>query len=161
MFGKHQNFVGKVFLSSILKIFFKNYFIIFLKQKFLFWQLESLKHGIAGLYVLHEQGNLLELVDPILGSNNSEFGFLCTSPSPTLRPNSASSVVSTLQGKIAVQAPVVKRSSMNKAFERLSQDSPSHASAFSQESQVQGSISNGPWICIVIILIIFNFLWYF
>ena len=79
--------------------------------------------------------------------------FLCTSPSPTLRPNSASSVVSTLQGKIAVQAPIVKRSSMNqdmrfKAFERLSQYSPSHASPFSQESQVQGSISNGPWICI-------------
>ncbi|CBI25591.3 unnamed protein product, partial [Vitis vinifera] len=53
--------------------------------------------------------------------------FLCTSPSPTLRPNSASSVVSTLQGKIAVQAPIAKRSSMNqdmrfKAFERLSQD---------------------------------------
>ena len=80
MFGKHQNFVGKVFLSSILKIVFKNYFIIFLKQKFLFWQLESLKHGIAGLYVLHEQGNLLELVDPILGSNNSEFGFLMHQP---------------------------------------------------------------------------------
>ena len=34
--------------------------------------------------------------------------FLCTSPSPTLRPNSASSVVSTLQGKIAVQAPIAK-----------------------------------------------------
>ncbi|RVW59332.1 putative LRR receptor-like serine/threonine-protein kinase [Vitis vinifera] len=77
-------------------------------------------------YVLHEQGNILELVDPIL--------------------------VSMLEGKIAVQAPIVKKSSMNqdmrfKAFEKLSQDSQSHVSAFSQESQVQGSISmNGPWI---------------
>ena len=121
-------------------------------------------------YVLHEQGNILELVDPILGSNYSEeeaakmlnLSLLCTNPSPTLRP-SMSSVVSMLEGKIAVQAPIVKKSSMNqdmrfKAFEKLSQDSQSHVSAFSQESQVQGSISNGPWICIVIILIIFNFL---
>ncbi|CBI25592.3 unnamed protein product, partial [Vitis vinifera] len=59
-----------------------------------------------------------------------------------------------VQGKIAVQAPIVKKCSMNqdmrfKAFERLSQDSLSHVSAFSQESQVQGSISmNGPWSCI-------------
>ncbi|XP_010644095.1 probable LRR receptor-like serine/threonine-protein kinase At1g53430 [Vitis vinifera] len=110
-------------------------------------------------YVLHEQGNILELVDPILGSNYSEeeaakmlnLSLLCTNPSPTLRP-SMSSVVSMLEGKIAVQAPIVKKSSMNqdmrfKAFEKLSQDSQSHVSAFSQESQVQGSISmNGPWI---------------
>ncbi|KAL6311078.1 hypothetical protein AAG906_027112 [Vitis piasezkii] len=110
-------------------------------------------------YVLHEQGNILELVDPILSSNYSEeeaakmlnLALLCTNPSPTLRP-SMSSVVSMLEGKIAVQAPIVKKSSMNqdmrfKAFEKLSQDSQSHVSAFSQESQVQGSISmNGPWM---------------
>lgn len=107
-------------------------------------------------YVLHEQGNLLELVDPILGSNYSieeagkmlNLALLCTNPSPSLRPP-MSSVVSMLEGKIAVQAPIVKKNSMDqdarfKAFEKLSQDSQSHVSAFSQG---QDSISmNGPWI---------------
>ncbi|RVW81935.1 putative LRR receptor-like serine/threonine-protein kinase [Vitis vinifera] len=109
-------------------------------------------------YVLHEQGNLLELVDPSLGSNYSEeevmrmlnLALLCTNQSPTLRPP-MSSVVSMLDGKIAVQAPTIKHDSMNpdmrfKAFEKLSLDSQSHVSAFS-DSQVQGSISlDGPWI---------------
>ncbi|RVX03953.1 putative LRR receptor-like serine/threonine-protein kinase [Vitis vinifera] len=110
-------------------------------------------------YVLHEQGNLLELVDPSLGSNYSEeevmrmlnLALLCTNQSPTLRPP-MSSVVSMLDGKIAVQAPTIKHDSMNpdmrfKAFEKLSLDSQSHVSAFSVDSQVQGSISlDGPWI---------------
>uniref|UniRef100_F6H1U8 Protein kinase domain-containing protein n=1 Tax=Vitis vinifera TaxID=29760 RepID=F6H1U8_VITVI len=110
-------------------------------------------------YVLHEQGNLLELVDPSLGSNFSEeevmrmlnLALLCTNQSPTLRPP-MSSVVSMLDGKIAVQAPTIKHDSMNpdmrfKAFEKLSLDSQSHVSAFSVDSQVQGSISlDGPWI---------------
>ncbi|RVW42878.1 putative LRR receptor-like serine/threonine-protein kinase [Vitis vinifera] len=109
-------------------------------------------------YVLHEQGNLLELVDPSLGSNYSEeevmgmlnLALLCTNQSPTLRP-SMSSVVSMLDGKIAVQAPTIKHDSMNpdmrfKAFEKLSLDSQSLVSAFSVDSQVQGSISvDGPW----------------
>ncbi|XP_059662755.1 probable LRR receptor-like serine/threonine-protein kinase At1g53430 isoform X2 [Cornus florida] len=109
-------------------------------------------------YVLQEQGNLLELVDPILGSNFSKeeamrmlnLSLLCTNPSPTLRP-SMSSVVSMVEGNSPVQAPIVKRSSANddmrfKAFEKLSQDSQSNVSAFSLDSQVQGSISvDGPW----------------
>ncbi|RVX03873.1 putative LRR receptor-like serine/threonine-protein kinase [Vitis vinifera] len=110
-------------------------------------------------YVLHEQGNLLELVDPSLGSNYSEeevmrmlnLALLSTNQSPTLRP-SMSSVVSMLDGKIAVQAPTIKHDSMNpdmrfKAFEKLSLDSQSHVSAFSVDSQDQGSISvDGPWV---------------
>ncbi|XP_031404181.1 probable LRR receptor-like serine/threonine-protein kinase At1g53440 isoform X2 [Punica granatum] len=109
-------------------------------------------------YVLQEQGNLLELVDPSLGSNYSEeeamrmlnLALLCTNPSPTLRPP-MSSVVSMLEGKIAIQAPLVKRNTMNpdpqfRAFERLSHDSQTDASLFSQDSQqVPGSRSmEGP-----------------
>ncbi|KAL6975582.1 hypothetical protein U1Q18_024374 [Sarracenia purpurea var. burkii] len=108
-------------------------------------------------YVLQEQGNLLELVDPSLGSNYSKeeamnmlnIGLLCTNPSPTLRP-SMSSAVSMLEGKIPIQATLIKRSSANgdlrfKAFERLSQDSQTHISSLSQDSQVQRSISmDGP-----------------
>ncbi|PKI52780.1 hypothetical protein CRG98_026855 [Punica granatum] len=111
-------------------------------------------------YVLQEQGNLLELVDPSLGSNYSEeeamrmlnLALLCTNPSPTLRPP-MSSVVSMLEGKIAIQAPLVKRNTMNpdprfRAFERLSRDSQTNVSLFSQDSQqVPGSMSmEGPWV---------------
>ncbi|KAG6793754.1 hypothetical protein POTOM_002977 [Populus tomentosa] len=110
-------------------------------------------------YVLQEQGNLLELVDPSLGSNYSKIealrmlnlALLCTNPSPTLRP-SMSSAVKMLEGRIPVQAPIVKRSTMNpdarfKAFELLSHDSQTHVSNGSQSSQTQKSISmDGPWI---------------
>ncbi|BAT89458.1 hypothetical protein VIGAN_06041300 [Vigna angularis var. angularis] len=111
-------------------------------------------------YVLQEQGNLLELVDPSLGSNYSQeeamrmlsLALLCTNPSPTLRPT-MSSVVRMLEGKIPIQAPIIKRSENNqdlrfKAFELLSQDSQTHvSSAYSQESMKQENKSeDGPWL---------------
>ncbi|KAK9996567.1 hypothetical protein SO802_021253 [Lithocarpus litseifolius] len=111
-------------------------------------------------YVLQEQGNLLELVDPRLGSSYSteeamrmlSLALLCTNPSPTLRP-SMSSVVSMIEGKCAVQAPIIKRSKTNldprfKAFEKLSHDSQTHVSStFFHDSQTQRDMSmNGPWI---------------
>ncbi|XP_010272675.2 PREDICTED: probable LRR receptor-like serine/threonine-protein kinase At1g53440 [Nelumbo nucifera] len=110
-------------------------------------------------YVLEEQGNLLELVDPILESNYSKeealrmlnLALLCTNPSPTLRP-AMSAVVSMIEGKIAIQAPLVKRRSADeelrfKAFEKLSHDSQSYISITSHEGQMQKSMSmEGPWI---------------
>ncbi|XP_022136558.1 probable LRR receptor-like serine/threonine-protein kinase At1g53430 [Momordica charantia] len=110
-------------------------------------------------YVLQEQGNLLELVDPSLDSHYSKeevmrmihIALLCTNPSPTLRP-SMSSVVSMLEGKIAVQAPIIKRNAADqdarfKAFERLSQDSITGISTSSQGIQMQRSmLVDGPWI---------------
>ncbi|KAK4484663.1 hypothetical protein RD792_007252 [Penstemon davidsonii] len=107
-------------------------------------------------YVLQEQGNLLDLVDPILGSNYSKeeamrmlnLSLLCANPSPTLRP-SMSSVVSMLNGKTPVQAPIVKRGGVNtmnedirfKAFEILSQDSQTRV------QELHTSVStDGPWI---------------
>lgn len=110
-------------------------------------------------YVLEEQGNLLELVDPSLSSKYNakeamtmlNIALLCTNPSPTLRPT-MSSVVSMLEGQTPVQAPKIKRQSSNdamrfKAFERLSHDSQTFTSSASQESQVQKSVSiDGPWI---------------
>ncbi|CAL5342054.1 hypothetical protein CsSME_00026550 [Camellia sinensis var. sinensis] len=108
-------------------------------------------------YVLQEQGSLLELVDPILGSKYPQeeamdmlnIALLCTNPSPTLRP-SMSSVVSMLEGKSPIQAPLIKRNSPKedmrfKAFERLPQDSQTHISTFSQNSQRSISME-GPWI---------------
>jgi hypothetical protein len=104
---------------------------------------------------------MLELVDPDLGSNYSKeeamimlnLALLCTNPSPTLRPP-MSSVVSMLEGKSPIQAPLIKRGSITsmdqdarfKAFERLSQDSQTHVSTFSQDSHVRGTSMDGPWI---------------
>ena len=109
-------------------------------------------------YVLQEQGNLLELVDPNLDSNYPKeevmrminIALLCTNPSPTLRP-SMSSVVSMLEGKIAVQAPIIKRDTVDqearfKAFERLSHDSITSISTSSQGIPMQKSmLLDGPW----------------
>ncbi|XP_021736227.1 probable LRR receptor-like serine/threonine-protein kinase At1g53430 isoform X2 [Chenopodium quinoa] len=108
-------------------------------------------------YVLQEQGNLLELVDPTLGSSYSKdealrllnIALLCTNPSPSLRP-SMSSVASMIEGQIPVQAPIVKRTGTNdelrfKALERLSQDSQTHVSGSSMSSQVQSMSIDGPW----------------
>ncbi|KAK4803507.1 hypothetical protein SAY86_003324 [Trapa natans] len=113
-------------------------------------------------YVLQEQGNLLELVDPVLGLNYSEkealrmlnIALLCTNPSPTLRP-SMSSVVGMLEGKIAIEVPLIKRNTMEpdprfRAFGGLSHDSQTqtHASSSSLDTQqLPGSMSmDGPWI---------------
>ncbi|KAJ9537779.1 hypothetical protein OSB04_030512 [Centaurea solstitialis] len=100
-------------------------------------------------YVLQEQGNLLELVDPVLGSTYPKeevmrmlnIALLCTNPSPTLRP-AMSAVVSMLDGKIPVQPPLVKRSGADgaadmrfRAFEMLSQDSQTQTSFTSGSTQ--------------------------
>ncbi|GAB2284346.1 hypothetical protein Dimus_018803, partial [Dionaea muscipula] len=110
-------------------------------------------------YVLQEQGNLLELVDPSLGSDYSEeeamillnLALLCTNPSPTLRPK-MSSVVSMILGEIPVQAPKVTQGATReglrfKAFEMPSQDQVSEISMSSIPSEAGRSISiDGPWI---------------
>lgn len=108
-------------------------------------------------YVLQEQGNLLELVDPTLSSKYSKeealmllnIALLCTNPSPSLRP-SMSSVMSMIEGQTPIQAPIVKRTGMNdelrfKAFERLSHDSQAFVSGSSVSSQVQSMSIDGPW----------------
>ncbi|KAI3809620.1 hypothetical protein L1987_19216 [Smallanthus sonchifolius] len=109
-------------------------------------------------YVLQEQGNLLDLVDPSLGKYSKDeamkmlyLALLCTNPSPTLRPP-MSAVVKMLEGKMPVQPPtVVKRDPGNpdmrfKAFELLSHDSQTQASTISADSLGPRSIDNdGPW----------------
>ncbi|KAG2689232.1 hypothetical protein I3760_09G130700 [Carya illinoinensis] len=64
--------------------------------------------------VLQQKGNLMELVDPRLGSNFSKeeavrmvkVALLCTNPSPALRPT-MSAVVSMLEGRTAVHELVM------------------------------------------------------
>ncbi|CAL5403096.1 unnamed protein product [Camellia sinensis] len=109
------------------------------------------------VYLL-DWGNLLSLVDSNLSPdypkeevmNMLNVALLCTNISPSLRP-SMSSVVSMLEGQSPIQAPVIKRNSLNedmrfKAFERLTQDSQTHVSTFSVDSQVQSISMDGPWI---------------
>jgi len=111
-------------------------------------------------YVLEEQGRLLELVDPKLGSNYSKeealqmlnLCLVCTYPSPTLRPT-MSTVVSILEGKSAAQVQYVKpavskgEDSRFKLFGKLYYDSETHStSTFSQsikeEDSMRSSSSN-------------------
>ncbi|RZC94387.1 hypothetical protein C5167_026118 [Papaver somniferum] len=109
-------------------------------------------------YVLQEQGNLLDLVDPVLGSKYSKkealkmlnIALLCTNPSPSLRPL-MSSVVSMLEGRIPVQAPIVGRNSKAdemrlRAFERRSYDSETQASSASQDIQTESRSNDGPLV---------------
>ncbi|KAK3440691.1 hypothetical protein EUGRSUZ_B00972 [Eucalyptus grandis] len=109
---------------------------------------------------LQEQGHVLELMDPRLGSYYSEeeamrilnLALLCTNPTPTLRPP-MSSVVSMLEGKSALPAPIIKCTATNpdprfRAFESLANDSQTNVSTFSEDNdRVQGSMSiQGPGI---------------
>ncbi|RZC74186.1 hypothetical protein C5167_049669 [Papaver somniferum] len=97
-------------------------------------------HLLDWAYVLKEQGNLLELVDPVLESNYSteevlrmlNTALLCTNPSPSLRPL-MSAVVGMLEGQIPVPEPLANRSSRAgdmrfRAFEGISYDSQTHTS---------------------------------
>ncbi|KAI7756964.1 hypothetical protein M8C21_033432 [Ambrosia artemisiifolia] len=110
-------------------------------------------------YVLQEQGNLLELVDPSLEKYSKEeamrmlnLALLCTNPSPTLRPP-MSAVVKMLEGKMPLQPPmVVKRGPGDpdmrfKAFNLISHDSQTQVSTISTDSLETTSFSNnGPWV---------------
>ncbi|KAK1285764.1 putative LRR receptor-like serine/threonine-protein kinase [Acorus calamus] len=104
-------------------------------------------------YVLKDRGNLIELVDPSLGSHYSksealnmlELALLCANPSPTLRPT-MSTVVSLLEGKQTIHAPSKPASTdddwKHKVFERLSHDSQGSTS-----QTISQSISmDGPWM---------------
>ncbi|XP_064947956.1 probable LRR receptor-like serine/threonine-protein kinase At1g53430 isoform X1 [Musa acuminata AAA Group] len=77
-------------------------------------------------YVLQEQGNLLELVDPVLGSEYSKeealrilnLALACTNPSPTRRPM-MSNVVSILDGRTAMDFPAMEQSASSSLDLRL------------------------------------------
>ncbi|KAI3769368.1 hypothetical protein L6452_00469 [Arctium lappa] len=95
---------------------------------------------------LQEQRNLLEVVDPSLGSKYSKeeamrmlnLALLCTNPSPTLRPP-MSSIVKMLDGKIPVQPPTVHKLQASpdmsfKTFDMVSYDSQTQASTVLADS---------------------------
>ncbi|KAF3665530.1 putative LRR receptor-like serine/threonine-protein kinase-like isoform X1 [Capsicum annuum] len=106
-------------------------------------------------YVLHEQGNLMDLVDPKLGTDYSwteasailELAMMCTNPSPTLRPT-ISEVVSVIEGKTKIKttSSIVRRSTdeiaLTKAMAALSESSQSESYSTPGPSEVTPSCSN-------------------
>ncbi|KAL8140224.1 hypothetical protein V2J09_006245 [Rumex salicifolius] len=111
-------------------------------------------------YVLQDQGNLLEIMDPSLGTNYLKeealrllnVALLCTNPSPSLRPV-MSSVVSMIEGTSPIQAQIVKLTDLElKALDNMSRNTHSQASNSSQNSECTKSTKElmdgigGPWI---------------
>ncbi|KAK4256421.1 hypothetical protein QN277_009288 [Acacia crassicarpa] len=97
-------------------------------------------------YVLQEKGSLLDLVDPSLGSSYSsqeamrmlEVALLCANPSHSLRP-SMSSVVFMLEGKLLIQAPIIKpresdQDARGEAFE-ITSSQDSHSQTFNSSTK--------------------------
>ncbi|KAL5703905.1 hypothetical protein ACHQM5_022398 [Ranunculus cassubicifolius] len=108
--------------------------------------------------VLHEQGNLLQLVDECLGTNYPKeealnmliIGLLCTNISPTLRPT-MSSVVRMLEGRTPVEQPHSMGGSVSnamklKVLENMSQESNVQTSLYPRDSQRQSIRDDGPFV---------------
>ncbi|KAL3345095.1 hypothetical protein AABB24_024180, partial [Solanum stoloniferum] len=106
-------------------------------------------------YVLQEQGNLMDLVDPKLGTDYSwteansilELAMMCTNPSPTLRPTMPE-VVKVIEGKTKIKttSSTVRHSTdeiaLTKAMAALSQPSPSESYSTAGPSEATPPLSN-------------------
>ncbi|KAM3284850.1 putative LRR receptor-like serine/threonine-protein kinase isoform X4 [Capsicum chacoense] len=106
-------------------------------------------------YVLHEQGNLMDLVDPKLGTDYSwteasailELAMMCTNPSPTLRPT-MSEIVKIIEGKAKIKTtsstahPSKDDNALNKAVAALSQPSQPESYSTAGPSEATPSYSN-------------------
>lgn len=104
------------------------------------------------VYVLHERGNLEELIDPTLGSDvNKEealgminVALMCTNASPTLRPT-MSAVASMLEGRTPV-ADVLSDPSFSIDDMRFkAMKAHLQASQGQSESQTHSVSMDGPW----------------
>ncbi|KAK9936655.1 hypothetical protein M0R45_013484 [Rubus argutus] len=108
--------------------------------------------------VLQQKGNLMELVDPKLGSDFSKeeairmvkVALLCTNPAPALRPT-MSAVVSMLEGRSVVPELIMDPSiysdemrltALRNQFERFVEDSSSSGT----QSFMRASESDATWI---------------
>ncbi|PQP96912.1 putative leucine-rich repeat receptor-like serine/threonine-protein kinase [Prunus yedoensis var. nudiflora] len=102
-------------------------------------------------HLLKEQGNLMDLVDPRLGSdfNKEEMmrtinvALLCCNATSTIRPT-MSSVVSMLEGRAAVQILVSDPNASNNEMEAMMKHFESTLGMSTSESQIQTASSQGP-----------------
>ncbi|PQP96909.1 putative leucine-rich repeat receptor-like serine/threonine-protein kinase [Prunus yedoensis var. nudiflora] len=98
-------------------------------------------------HLLKEQGNLLDLVDPRLGSDNKEemmltinVALLCCNATSTIRPT-MSSVVSMLEGRAAVQILVSDPNASNNEMDAMMKHFESTLEMNTSESQIQTASS--------------------
>ncbi|XP_021814908.1 probable leucine-rich repeat receptor-like serine/threonine-protein kinase At3g14840 [Prunus avium] len=102
-------------------------------------------------HLLKEQGNLMDLVDPRLGSdfNKEEMmrtinvALLCCNATSTIRPT-MSSVVSMLEGRAAVQILVSDPNASNNEMDAMMKHFESTLGMNTSESQIQTASSQGP-----------------
>lgn len=102
--------------------------------------------------MLHERGNLEELIDPSLGPDfNKEealgminVALMCTKASPTLRPT-MSAVVSMLEGRTPVEDVLSDPSVSIDDMRFKAMKSHLQASQGQSESQTQSLSMDGPW----------------
>ncbi|KAL6283390.1 hypothetical protein ACE6H2_014319 [Prunus campanulata] len=102
-------------------------------------------------HLLKEQGNLMDLVDPRLGSdfNKEEMmrtinvALLCCNATSTIRPT-MSSVVSMLEGRAAVQILVSDPNASNNEMDAMRKHFESTLGMNTSESQIQTASSQGP-----------------
>ncbi|PQP93333.1 putative leucine-rich repeat receptor-like serine/threonine-protein kinase [Prunus yedoensis var. nudiflora] len=102
-------------------------------------------------HLLKEQGNLMDLVDPRLGSDfNKEammrtinVALLCCNATSTIRPT-MSSVVSMLEGRAAVQILVSDPNASNNEMDAMRKHFESTLGMNTSESQIQTASSQGP-----------------
>ncbi|KAM7492504.1 hypothetical protein LguiA_035425 [Lonicera macranthoides] len=101
---------------------------------------------------LKEKGNLMELVDPRLGSefNKEEvmgminIALLCSNVSPAVRP-AMSSVVSMLEGTTVIQELVLDPSRVSTDKKRPKNQYQNRDEADMGDTHIQGISSDGPW----------------
>ncbi|KAL5716604.1 hypothetical protein ACHQM5_018272 [Ranunculus cassubicifolius] len=100
---------------------------------------------------LQEQGNLIDLVDPVAETNYDKtealkmlnISLLCTNPSATLRP-AMSAVVRMLEGEMLVSnVPVTYQKRVEN--ENLSHDSATQSSLYSHDSHTRSLSMAGTW----------------
>lgn len=120
--------------------------------------LQPLTVNVLKVYVLQEQGNLLEIVDPILGTNYSKteatsmlnIALLCSNPSPTLRP-CMSAVVTMLEENKIVEAPCIDtRTTENdnmkfKVFKRHASNDSQTQSSQESPGMRTAALTDDPW----------------
>ncbi|BFG28986.1 hypothetical protein CerSpe_152600 [Prunus speciosa] len=102
-------------------------------------------------HLLKEQGNLMDLVDPRLGSDfNKEtmmrtinVALLCCNATSTIRPT-MSSVVSMLEGRAAVQILVSDPNASNNEMDAMRKHFESTLGMNTSESHIQTASSQGP-----------------
>ncbi|XVF79030.1 hypothetical protein PTKIN_Ptkin14bG0186800 [Pterospermum kingtungense] len=103
-------------------------------------------------HILKERGNLLDLIDPRIGSECNkeemkvmiEVALLCTHPTAAARP-SMSSVVSMLQGRAVVPELITESSSYKNEFNAEATKKLYQKIEENEDSQTKSMLGNGPW----------------